>query len=704
MAAGSKGSDGKQEIPQPFGRNFDSLFPVAYAAIYLIAGLYIHFSYFPIGDTGVESDFYSELVVAAQKLWKGNFAVANYPYKGPFYSFALVLIRLFVGDWYKSGIVLNLLCAAGSLIVLYRLLLRLFCRNLAALAVVSTSLVYEFFLLSHKASSDMLFILLCFLVIDLLARTGLSMRRFAGAGIFSALAFLTRYIGIFLPAGTLLMLFMINPGREHRRDRIVAFAVYALILLAVCAPWFVMNYQETGAVLSTRNLENIVEEFYGGTKEHRIPDGGFESVSSVISHDPAYFFGHYLINIPRHFWLDMSGTLGIPAGILVMLGLLRLIFVPPSRKRWSFYIFPICYFLPMCAVFHLRRFSLPLTPAYYAIGFSFLVSCGDKGLSRVGGLFDAITGWLKRWPLVLALLFVGLVSAQIARVVKHERLYYQARPLFLLEAAPFLNDHMKIRRKAVSATVMARKAHIAYYAGMQYLRYPRIVMGPNEFLAYATRNDSDYIVFSLIEQKHYPDWYFLMELDSTPGVTRIYNKPEIMVYELGKWTNMRRAQGKQALEDYKARLREAKEEGNTERILQSYFNLAEFHSMNGDWDGMGTYLSDALAFAEALPDSAPGRQFSGLFRLKLAQSRLLAGDYDACLSMLHEAAAMFENRSESENLAKANVMIAQAHQKKGNWNAALEHYRTARAVYLSIGRRDEIELIDRVIRDIEQND
>lgn len=690
--------------PVRLSRNFDFLFPIAYAVVYLVAGLYIHFSFFPVGDTGVESDFYSELVVAAQKLWKGNFAVAYYPYKGPFYSFALVFIRLFVRDWYNSGIVLNLLCAAGSLIVLYRMLLRLFCRNLAALAVVSTSLVYEYFLLSHKASSDMLFFLLCFLAINLLARTGLSWRRFAMAGILSALAFLTRYIGIFLPAGTLLMLFLVNPGREHWKKRVGAFIVYAFLFMAVCSPWFVMNHQQTGAILSTRNVENIVEEFYGGTKEHSISPGKFDSVSSLIAHDPGYFFGHFLLNIPRHFWMDMRGTLGIPAGILVMLGLVRLIFIPPSRKRWAFYIYPLCYFLPMCAVFHLRRFSIPITPAYYAIGFSFLVPCRDMNSSRAGPLFGRITDLLKRWRILLAVLFIGLVSAQIVRIVKHERFYYQARPLFVLDAASFLNSHMTSRRKAVSATVMARKPHIAYYAGMQYLRYPRMVMDPTEFLAYGTRHNADYIVYSLIEQKHYPDWHFLMELDSTPGVIRIYNKPEIVIYELARWTNMRKAQGKRALEDFRARLREAIKKGDTERILQSYFNLAEYHAMNGDWEGMGEYLIDAIAYAEQMPDSAASRQFMGLFRLKLAQSYLLAGDYDTCLSRLRQSVILFKERGESANLARAHVLIAQVHYKKGEWGAALEHYRAARAVYLSLGRSDEAEIVGRVIRDLEKND
>ncbi|HUV35708.1 MAG TPA: hypothetical protein VMX58_02085 [Patescibacteria group bacterium] len=39
---------------------------------------------------------------------------------------------------------------------------------------------------------------------------------------------------------------------------------------------------------------------------------------------------HYISNIPVHFWRDMSGTLGIASGILVMLGTSAAPFARPS--------------------------------------------------------------------------------------------------------------------------------------------------------------------------------------------------------------------------------------------------------------------------------------------------------------------------------------------------------------------------------------
>ena len=98
-------------------KRFDHLFPLVYIILYALTISILFLSSPMIGDLGVESDFYSELVVSAQKLWQGDFAVENYPFKGPVFSFALVFAHTFGGDWYTNTIVLNLICASLSLVV-----------------------------------------------------------------------------------------------------------------------------------------------------------------------------------------------------------------------------------------------------------------------------------------------------------------------------------------------------------------------------------------------------------------------------------------------------------------------------------------------------------------------------------------------------------------------------------------------------------
>ncbi|MBU1071783.1 hypothetical protein KKG45_00900, partial [bacterium] len=127
-------------------RRFDRYFPLIYAAVYAAVALAVQLAWFPVGDLGVETDFYGDLVIAAQRLWHGEFSVLNYPYKGPLTSFALVgvhaVVSLLGGDWYRSGVTLNLICAALFLILLYRLLLRTFNRRVAICATMGVSLAF----------------------------------------------------------------------------------------------------------------------------------------------------------------------------------------------------------------------------------------------------------------------------------------------------------------------------------------------------------------------------------------------------------------------------------------------------------------------------------------------------------------------------------------------------------------------------------
>ena len=378
---------------------FDRAFPVLYAACYALIALAIHLSFFPIGDIGVETDFYGDLVVAAQETWKGNFSVANYPYKGPIYSFALVFIHFFGGDWYRNAIVLNILCTAISLIIIYRLLMRVFNRLVACFTMISVSLVLEFFLQAHKASSDMLFFLLCYLAISLVLAEKLSWYRLVCGAFVSALAFLTRYNGIFLPFSTFLVLLIINPGNRPWKRRISVYLVYLAVFIVTCVPWFAANYFETGSMLATRNMENVVAEFYSGANAARLPEGGFSSLGTLFLHDPVYFIKHYLTNIPEHLWLDMRHTLGFFTGFLALLGFLRLLFVPPTRRQWAFLMYPLGLFLAGCVVFHLPRFSIPVIPAYFAIGYSAIFGSGVSARSRLGIAFERAFAkqlhWLK---------------------------------------------------------------------------------------------------------------------------------------------------------------------------------------------------------------------------------------------------------------------------------------------------------------------
>ena len=99
-------------------------------------------------------------------------------------------------------------------------------------------------------------------------------------------------------------------------------ALYLATFLLTIAPWYAANYAETGRLLATRNLQNIfVEEFYGGPNADRMPAEGLTSLPQLLAHDPLFFVGLYLKNIPKHMWLDGIDLLRTALSILFVLGL-----------------------------------------------------------------------------------------------------------------------------------------------------------------------------------------------------------------------------------------------------------------------------------------------------------------------------------------------------------------------------------------------
>ncbi len=700
---------------------FDIGFPVGYAAIYAVVLVVIQTLFFPIGDTGVETDFYGEMAVAARELWQGEFAVENYPYKGPVYSFVLILFYSLVREWYRSGVALNIVFAASCLVVIYRIIHRLFNRRIALFTMISASLVPEFFLVAHKASSDMLFFFLCIIVLERVVTERLSWARLCVAGVLGALAFLTRYIGFFLPAAVVFTVLFINPARITIKRRISYTLLYLCIFVIVCAPWFAVSHRETGTVLSTRNLENVAREFYG---DRDMPDGGFSSLGDVVSNDTSYFVTHYLSNISRHFWKDMTGTLGMAAGILVILGLLRLLVVSPSRTQTQFLLFALFYFLPLCAIFHLKRFSIPLVPVYYALGFSVLFGAQATGLTRLGnwlrlafsrqvrfarGIWDARLGgegssrygFSARYG-VSAVLIAVLVTLQVTRIVRYERMYYARRPLFVFSAARFLKRTPFRTRCEYTPALMARKPHIAFYANLRFQYYPDGFYNSQHLLSFAIERDVDFIVVSPLEMIHYPDAEYLWNLDVTPGIDKIYETDVISIYAVDEWLSLRTEAGREQLERYEENLDRADSEGDPERVIHECLNLSGMYAMNGEWATKAQYLNRALRAAQQLPDSSSRMGYAILLKLNISETYLMLGMHEEGIALFEEYMPAIERQGAPQQLAIAHVLISRHHEELGRLNDARRHLAIVLDIYRSQGDTKRAEMVGRAMKKLRE--
>ena len=493
------------------------------SVIYAVLAFLIHLRWYPIGDIGVEADFYAELAVSAQRLLDGQFAVSNYPFKGPLYSFVLVAIHSLAepmgADWYRSAVLLNALCAASVLLISYQLLRRLFGSGIATAATISTGLTMEFFLHSHKASSDLLYLLL-FMATVLAVVGARSWRRLVMAGALAGLAFLTRYSGgVLLGAGLVAIIFVLP--QLNGRLRWIGTTAYILGFFAVTTPWFASNLAFNGHLLNDGNLMNVVQEFYGGDRAASIPPEGFRSLIDLAAHDPVLFMGHYLKNIPLHFSRDMAQVLGLWIGPLVIGGFLGILFSLVAKGRWKvgaqrwhpsrdqmvFFLFAASSFLGMCLVFHLPRFSFPLVPAYFAMAYGAIFGFNRTPLNFKGQ-------W--RTVAVASLVVVALATAQVRDIIKGERYYIARRPLEVLAWAPQVRS---LAEQTGSRNLMARKPHLAHYAGLDPIAYPQIVPGYLDFLRYAFDHHTDLIAVGEMERDIVGETMILNSLSQAVGMT-----------------------------------------------------------------------------------------------------------------------------------------------------------------------------------------
>ncbi len=722
---------------------FDYLFPLLYIILFALTIGAIFFSSPTIGDLGVESDFYSELVVSAQKLWSGDFAVENYPFKGPVFSFALAFAHSFGGDWYTNNIILNLICASLSLLVIYRLFLRIYNRPVAVSAMILLSLHFEFFYHAHKASSDMLFFLLTFLAINLLVRKQWSAYYICAAGFIGGLAFLTRYNGFFILAAASVILIFINPGNWTRPRRVLASLIFLGAFLLPCIPWFWVNYAATGRILATRNLFNIVQEFYGGAQQEVIPRGGFGSIYHLIAYDPGYFLAHFGKNIFQHLLLDMRETLGLYLGTLFFLGSLRLFIIPPSREKRSFLIFPLFYFLFMCAVFHLPRLSLPIVPAYLAIGVSVLFGAGSADRSRLGKWlehrFSGPLLWINqpialkkekprklsraarrsaarrnngrqvasvprtaltshsRISLILViniLIMTGLIIWELTINVSTERFYNRHKPGYILKTARFLRAN---KDPGSTPVIMTRKAHLAYYSGMRYQNYPQEWSSYHDLIDYALDHQVRYIVYSDIERLHFKADEFMRKMHTNTGIDVFYRDEHALVFSVAEWMYTSRVDSATNHEDLIRMIDEAERSGNPERILYTCKNIAELHLSGGDWNtGAGYYLR-GMDMIRNLPDDIVNPVILADFRNHLSQVYLRQAKYREGIDLQQENIDLFTRLGDRGALARSHMLIYRHFEMLEEFDKARSHLQISSDLYLILGNRNAVRRIDRLM-------
>ncbi len=431
---------------------------VPVALLWLLVGLLWR----PIGDYGVETDFYGDFLPHA-RLWLAGLPDVLSGYRGPgYYLMVGVLDRL--GDGFLLAKVLSALSLGGSIWLLATLFENLWGRRPAWIGVLFLSGNTVLMQHAYRAASDMFFFLLFCAALAFTFAARSTLRTWAAAGLFSGLAFLTRYNGVVLLPMVLAAVVVLESSPRFRLKSVAAvFGVW----LVVAFPWFVFLWAKTGNPFWNLNYMLIAEAIYVGDPSlanmaRFQPSVGFGGISEVLLAVPSQVGQALVGNIPRHFFADWKQLVGWGWGSLAVVGWVGVLVRRPSRRTLVFGLTGLLGYMAMLPVFYNPRFMIPLLPwwaAGFGVGGWLFIKYLSQRFSRLSS-----TGW----ALALALL-VALVTAV---GVRHANTAYRQftngiLPTQLLGLAQkALNTRFEF---SASTPLCARKPHMAVSLGVPFI-------------------------------------------------------------------------------------------------------------------------------------------------------------------------------------------------------------------------------------------
>ena len=483
--------------------------PWILAAVYTIAMAALAFRYHSVGSQGVETDFYAETYPQARKLIEGKFSPLNYSAKGPVYSILLAIIYLPVREYFVAGQILNLIGCAVFIVGMYFLVKTVF-NNLAALLVTVMVLSNSMFQhMTYEVCSDIPFMAFCVLSMLFLFKNR-GRRDIILSALFGILAFLTRYNGAFIAAGSVLFYAV---GQEPFKKKLQKIGLWIGVFIVAGLPWFIPNWISAGSPVHNDNYVNVMLEFYG--KRH---DGfnyeswidalpkQFTGMGDIFMYDPVYFVKKIGINVKDHFFGDLKELVQWRLGILVLLGIPLFFFTKPDRRKYVYFSFGAVYFLILTLVFYNARFSMYLLMFYLPLA---VLPFTSKRLT-------SCLGKLSHAPVVLLAIIIGTYAFTSTRLMLRD---IKSNMLFLKEIGLALNDI----ESDSTAKIIARKPHTSYYADMVPLMFPNDVQTVEELVAHCRKYDIKYVLYTIVERNFRPQLEILYNADKQfPGLERVY--------------------------------------------------------------------------------------------------------------------------------------------------------------------------------------
>jgi hypothetical protein len=461
----------------------------------------VAFAFHPIGDYFTESDFYGGYAAGAREVQRGHIDWSRYGVYGPVYEMALAAVAALTRDLFVAARLISVASAVAILAAVAWLARRRWGSVSAFWLVLLVATNATFFRYGYSATTDMLGgALWTVAAVALLASR--QSRVLMAAGAAAALATLTRYnLLTIVPAGLVLVLVTRDPLRERFR----AAVVFGGAFLAVVAP-FVIASQVTGHPLGETLLKDA--GFYLNEAPDRALESRYRLLDQMVQPDttatlaPVHAVSRFLIGVPRHLAADARTLLGWPVAALIVLSIASLGATRRARALLALAPLWAFTFLALAPIYYSDRYSLVLVPVYLAPAALGLATGLEAGRGR------GAAAWL------VGLLVVTLsVSGSIAL----QRAVAASIPREALAAGEALR-----RVARPGERVLARKAQVAYAAGLESVPFPD-VDSLESLASFARRSGARYLYYSWYELRLRPRFGYLLDTSaSVPGLTPLH--------------------------------------------------------------------------------------------------------------------------------------------------------------------------------------
>jgi hypothetical protein len=256
------------------------------------------------------------------------------------------------------------------------------------------------------------------------------------------------------------------------------------------------------------------DEFWFGNKMD------ISSFADIIVRSPKLFISKTIGNIPDHFINDLSKLTGWHIGILVIAGLGSLFLNKLNRLKTTYYLFNLCFFGMLLLIFYGQRFSLFLIPFYIVTALQVFIAI-EKRLIR-----KTSHGYLIQIALTILLVFSWM------RSYSFNQKNIRSGPRELLSIAQWFDKHISETNRG--STVSARKPHIAYYLGLDFVRIP-FTHSYRELIEELKKKKTDYLYIGMIEASTRRELQFLLDPGRTPPELRpvVYTRiPPSVLYQI----------------------------------------------------------------------------------------------------------------------------------------------------------------------------